>query len=288
MYKLVKSYRDNEELRNSFNELAEKTFGLNFENWYQNGFWTDNYNPYSIVKDGKVIANVSVNRTDMMWNGKKKTLIQLGTVMTEESYRNQGLIRRIMEEIDNEYMDKIDGMYLFGNDRVVEFYPKFGFRPSFETEYYKEVQNNEEVSMKQICMNKKEEWYDFQKQIENCKRFSSFEMVENSQLYMFYISQFMQENVYYSESLNAHAIAEVEGSELYIHGVISKDDVELEKVIQAFGKQIQKVTLGFTPINKQGFISCEHKKEDCTLFLKGNVFEAFEKEGFMFQTLAHA
>lgn len=288
MYKLVKSYRDNEELRNSFNELAEKTFGLNFENWYQNGFWTDNYNPYSIVKDGKVIANVSVNRTDMMWNGKKKTLIQLGTVMTEESYRNQGLIRRIMEEIDNEYMDKIDGMYLFGNDRVVEFYPKFGFRPSFETEYYKEVQNNEEVSMKQICMNKKEEWYDFQKQIENCKRFSSFEMVENSQLYMFYISQFMQENVYYSESLNAHAIAEVEGSELYIHGVISEDDVEFEKVIQAFGKQIQKVTLGFTPINKQGFISCEHKKEDCTLFLKGNVFEAFEKEGFMFQTLAHA
>lgn len=288
MYKLVKSYRDNEELRNSFNELAEKTFGLNFENWYQNGFWIDNYNPYSIVKDGKVIANVSVNRTDMMWNGKKKTLIQLGTVMTEESYRNQGLIRRIMEEIDNEYMDKIDGMYLFGNDRVVEFYPKFGFRPSFETEYYKEVQNNEEVSMKQICMNKKEEWYDFQKQIENCERFSSFEMVENSQLYMFYISQFMQENVYYSESLNAHAIAEVEGSELYIHGVISEDDVELEKVIQAFGKQIQKVTLGFTPINKQGFISCEHKKEDCTLFLKGNVFEAFEKEGFMFQTLAHA
>ena len=38
------NYRDNEALRNSFNELAGKIFGgLNFENWYRNGFWKDNY-----------------------------------------------------------------------------------------------------------------------------------------------------------------------------------------------------------------------------------------------------
>ncbi len=33
MYKIVKNYRDNDALRHSFNELAEKTFGLNFEDW---------------------------------------------------------------------------------------------------------------------------------------------------------------------------------------------------------------------------------------------------------------
>ena len=66
MCKIVKDYRDNIILRHSFNELAKKTFGLDFEDWYQNGFWSDHYNPYSIVEDHKVIANVSVNKTDMI------------------------------------------------------------------------------------------------------------------------------------------------------------------------------------------------------------------------------
>ena len=97
---ILKDYRENAELRHSFNELAKKTFGLNFEDWYQNGYWTDKYNPHSI---------------------------QLGTVMTDEAYRNRGLIRLIMEDIEKEYADKADGMYLFANDSVLSFYPKFGF-----------------------------------------------------------------------------------------------------------------------------------------------------------------
>lgn len=77
--KIVKHYRENHTFRDSFNALAEQTFGLNFENWYRNGFWTDNYDPYSVVIDGEVAANVSVNRTDMVIGGARKRLIQLGT-----------------------------------------------------------------------------------------------------------------------------------------------------------------------------------------------------------------
>lgn len=62
----VKDYRSNDELRASFNELVKKTFGLDFEDWYQNGYWTEKYNPYSMVENGKVIANVSVNLTDYL------------------------------------------------------------------------------------------------------------------------------------------------------------------------------------------------------------------------------
>ena len=93
MNELIKNYRKNDELRHSFNELAKATFGLDFEDWYQNGYWGENYIPYSIVKDGNVIANVSVNITDMNWKGSKKHFIQLGTVMTAESYRNQAIYK---------------------------------------------------------------------------------------------------------------------------------------------------------------------------------------------------
>ena len=62
MYKLIRQCRDNESLRQSFNRLAERTFGLSFETWYQMGYWSDCYIPYSFVYDGEIIANVSVNR----------------------------------------------------------------------------------------------------------------------------------------------------------------------------------------------------------------------------------
>ncbi|MBO6299664.1 MAG: GNAT family N-acetyltransferase, partial [Lachnospiraceae bacterium] len=133
------NYRDNEQLRSSFNALAKKVFGLDFENWYQNGFWKDNYNPYSVVIDGEVVSNVSVNYCDMNYKGKLIRLMQLGTVMTDPDHRGKGYLRMIMEKIMSEYEEQVDGIYLFANDSVKEFYPKFGFREGREYQYSKEV-----------------------------------------------------------------------------------------------------------------------------------------------------
>ena len=74
--KVIKNYRDNAALRASFNALAEETFGLNFENWYTLGYWGDNYAPYSVLEDGKIVANVSVNRMDMVLEGRRRHLVQ--------------------------------------------------------------------------------------------------------------------------------------------------------------------------------------------------------------------
>ena len=96
---IEKNYRDNESLRNSFNELAGKVFGgLNFEDWYRNGFWKDNYIPYSIVIDGKVVSNVSVNACNMNYDGRIVKLIQLGTVMTDPDRRLIRLGRKLLPD----------------------------------------------------------------------------------------------------------------------------------------------------------------------------------------------
>jgi GNAT superfamily N-acetyltransferase len=133
---IIHGYRDDKALRDSFNALAEQTFGLNFEGWYQNGFWKDNYDPHSIVIDGEVVSNVSVNRTDLMIGGRRYRILQLGTVMTAEHSRGKGYGRAIMEYIEKEYAD-VDGIYLFANDTVVDYYPRFGFRPAVEYAYRK-------------------------------------------------------------------------------------------------------------------------------------------------------
>ena len=67
---LIKTIRDNDKLRSSFNLLTEQTFGFNFEEWYRLGYWREDHRPYAMVENGKVIANVSVNQADYLWKGK--------------------------------------------------------------------------------------------------------------------------------------------------------------------------------------------------------------------------
>lgn len=288
MCDLVKGYRDQSELRYSFNKLAKKTYGLNFEDWYQNGYWGDNYNPYSLVKDGKVVANVSVNLMNIKWNGVSRHFIQLGTVMTDTQYRNRGFIRKIMEAIETDYANKVDGMYLFANDSVVEFYPKFGYRKAIEHQYSKQISITVSATMRQTSMNDKATWETLEHAIHKSKIFGQFEMINNSGLFMFYVTKFMQGNVYYDEILDTYVIAGIEGDGLLIHAIFSEYEVELNDVIKAFGKNIKKVTLGFTPKNTSGYICTELQEDNTTLFVKGNVFADFEKEKLMFPTLAHA
>ena len=100
---IVKNIRDDAGLRSSFNRLAEKTFELNFENWYQNGYWKDNYIPYAAVREGQVVANVSVNPMAFSENGVTRHYIQLGTVMTDPAFRGQGLCRLLMEAVEKDW-----------------------------------------------------------------------------------------------------------------------------------------------------------------------------------------
>ena len=286
-YEIIKNYRNDDKLRASFNDLAKKTFDLKFEDWYQNGYWGDNYNPYSIVIDGKVASNVSVNKTDFIWNGVKKHLIQLGTVMTEEKYRNQGLARQIMVEIEKDYTEA-DGIYLLANDSVLDFYPKFGFIKAKEYQYEKQVKISREKSMIQIPMEDKTAWDKLEEAIKCSVCYSSFELTDNSSLIMFYVTKFKRKNVYYDEELKVYAIAEIENGDLLIHNIFSEKEISVDKVIEAFGKEITGVSLGFTPKDKEGYSVSERKEEDTTLFLKGNVFDRFEQDRLMIPLLAHA
>ncbi|MGE7624770.1 GNAT family N-acetyltransferase [Viridibacillus sp. NPDC096237] len=81
-----------------------------------------------------MVSHNKVSTIDFIVFGKKKRFVQLGTVMTDEHYRNQGLSRVLMETVLDEWKDKCDMFYLFANDSVLDFYPKFGFVPVDEYE----------------------------------------------------------------------------------------------------------------------------------------------------------
>ena len=281
------NYRDNEALRNSFNALAGKIFGgLNFEGWYQNGFWKENYIPYSVVVDGQVVSNISVNACDMKYDGKVVRLIQLGTVMTDPDYRGRGYSRALMEKILSDYEGKVDGIYLFANDSVVDFYPKFGFAERKEYQFSKSVEIHSEKTTVPVPMAEKTDWDNMARILNETEQNARLYMVSNSGLYMFYLSQFMQECVFYIPKLDTYAIAEIEEDTLILHTVIGKGGID--DVITAFGKEIKKAVLAFTPVDPEGFEKNEVFEEDTHLFVKGKFFDDTAKDAYMFQAITHA
>lgn len=284
---IIKHYRDDASLRRSFNVLAEATFGLNFESWYQNGFWGDNYDPYSVVEDGKVVANVSLNRTDMLISGQRKRLYQLGTVMTDEAYRNRGYIRAIMEEIEKDTADA-DGIYLFANDSVLEFYPKFGFERGTEYVYSKSLRQKGPCSMKNVPMDGPTGWSRLSDAMASSTFRCGCSMVDNPGLIFFYASQFLRDCVFYDETLDAWVIAEQENGNLLVHNIFSSGNITLDEVLAAFGSSVQTVTLGFSPADPVGFDCRELREEDCTFFVKGETFRDFAERKLRIPSLSHA
>ncbi len=283
---IEKNYRNNEALRASFNRLAEKTFGLNFENWYKNGFWKDNYIPYSVVIDGEVVSNVSVNACNMNYKGQIVKLIQLGTIMTDDDYRGNGYARALMEEVLKDYDGKVDGIYLFANDSVLEFYPKFGFKEAKEYQFTKDVTISGECTAQNVPLRDK---IDFDRTVEildTKKQNAQLYMVDNPGLYMFYLSQFMTENLFYIEECNSYAIAEIEEDTLILHTILGNGAVD--EVIRAFGSQVKKVILCFTPNDASGYEKSELHEEDTTFFVQGKFFEDSRDDEYMMQAITHA
>lgn len=288
--------RDNDILRKSFNDLTQKTFCFDFTDWYQRGHWGDLYIPNVLLDDEKVISNVSVNLMQFLVDGTIKNYIQLGTVMTDSSYRGQGLNRDIMERILGKYENRVDGIYLFGNDSVLNYYPKFGFRPSKEYEYflpYEQISWKAPYTLERINLSDTgqcEHIYDI---ITSCSedrhnQNDAMYMNKNLGLYQFWLAAVYNENVYYLPETDAYIIASKQEQILHIYQIFGKNTVDFTRLAASFGNHIAEAVLGFTPVHKNVFQIREHKEEDCTLFILGKDLESIEQNQMMFPVLSHA
>lgn len=289
-YEFVCGYRDDDNLRESFNELTEKTYGFDFRKWFDNGYWGNEYIPYSLLDGETIVANVSVNIMDFRVLGEIKRYIQIGTVMTDEDYRGRGLSRALMEKVIEEWEDQCEFIYLFANDTVLNFYPKFGFKEY--KEYQCSLNISTEKSIEEIRKINIEDPKDkdiLLRNINNKVTLSKFYNVNNTSLIMFYCIDFMKDNIYYIEDYDAIAICEYNEDKLLVLDIFTVKEIELEKVINALIKDnVKKVILGFTPNETSLYIEELVKEDNDTLFIRCKKENIFEKEKLMFPILSHA
>jgi len=135
-YQLVSDYKFNETSRESFNELAKLVFGIDFKKWYEKGCWNDNYICYSFADGDQIIANASISKMTIVSNGKEYHAIQVGTVMTHPDYRNQGLSKKLMDHIIEQYEKEYDFIYLFANDSVLDFILNLGLKEYQKVDFH--------------------------------------------------------------------------------------------------------------------------------------------------------
>lgn len=298
-YQYIIGVRDDDRLRESYNELTRQVYGFDFRDWYAKGQWGDAYVPHVLVnQERKVIANVAVNHMKFQVDGQEKKYIQLGTVMTDPQYRMQGLNKYIIEQILKEYADKVDGIYLFANDSVLDYYPRFGFRASAEYEYSMAVDANERYAVGQVDMSQESQRARIYEAI--CQRdeemgrsrvqnsCDAFCMYDNIALYQFWLAMEYKDKVYYLPEIDTYALASKEGRRLNLHQLIGNQEISMNTLARSFGEDVSEVHFGFVPANWQ---QCEchlRKEEDGTLFILGEDLEHIAGERRMFPVISHA
>ena len=287
-YTLCDRVRDDETARRGFMNLAKQVFGLDFEPWRAGGWWGEDYIPHALMDGERVAANVSANVIRARVQGADRTYLQIGTVMTDPEYRGRGLARRLMEEVLARYGGKCDGAYLYANDSVLDFYPKFGFQKAQGYQHSLLVQKSGEPVRKLDIDDPKDRARLVEAYLGRSNPHSALPVIGNKGLLMFYCGQFLKSCVYEVPGLDAVAIAVYDGGSMLVHDVFG-GSAPLKEILNALAAEETKTAhLGFTPADAEVFHAEPHVEENTTLFVTGELTGLFSENRIMFPLLSHA
>ena len=274
-FKFIRDYKNIDEYRLSFNELAKVTFGIDFEKWYQMGFWNDRYICYSYVQGGRVVSNVSVNIMELIINGQRKKAVQIGTVMTHSEYRKRGLAGSLMKIVLEEYEDKCDFIYLFPNEEVLDFYLKFGFISIQESTLSKDISINRvnENILRKLEISNKDDLNILKKLVmERIPNSSALGADKAEHILTWYLVNAFSDKIYYLEDRDIAVVFDTEGERLNFYDVIASREVDLNEILNIIADcKTKKVIFHFTPSPE--YIGECRKVEgvDDLMFIKGSI-----------------
>ena len=227
-----------------------------------------------------------------MQNGKIKNYIQIGTVMTDESRRKQGLAAELMKHVTEKYNKDFDGFYLFGDLSAFEFYQKCGFktlnqyRYTVKDEFCKRDTGKEAFKpAKEMGDKIRQKYLDL---VRNSAPHSSFEQINRYGLQMFYTAGF--DTVFYAEDMDCFIVLD-EDDGIVLQSVLCKEKVSLADVLKRIDLNGQKCRLGFTPLDEDKdrcTAEMYDGADDYRLFYKGNELMAVEWDRLYFPDLSHA
>ncbi|MCT4119532.1 GNAT family N-acetyltransferase [Elizabethkingia anophelis] len=292
-YTLAIGYHEDEVLRKEFNRLTQEVWKFDFENYYQLGLWDDSCIIYSLFDKKRIVSHVTVSLFYTEIRGEKKKILQFGTVMTDPEYRNRGLSRFLMEQVIADFGEKTDGMLLFANKSVLDFYPKFGFQAVKEYQAFKNIISENltsSVEIRKLDMNRREDIELLTRRIEDSIPNTQL-VLQNKAVSLLYCYAYPKfgytDSVYYIENLDTAVVASVEADVLEITEIFSENIINLQDIIAAFShEKFTSVRLGFIPLEK-GFEYELLVHDDLVLYISEELRDLFGKQQLTVPFLSH-
>ncbi len=290
----VSDYMLDPTLRHALNALTRRTFGFDFEEWVTQGCFEGDYIPFSFVENGNMISNASANIMDFVQNGKRRRYIQIGTVMTDEAYRNRGLAAQLIDHIVNKYANECDGIYLFANLSALGFYRKAGFSEGV-IEHLPVLKCTNMSRDKSVCAFVPVDANDDamkQKYMEMLKHGavnSALEQVNRRALQLFYTAD--MENVYYARDIDCFAVISADNGTVTLESIVCGSAVPLKRVTERISGEYERLYFGFSPRGEDAsmfdFLPY-NGADDYRLFYMGDKLKSIAEERLIFPLMSHA
>jgi GNAT superfamily N-acetyltransferase len=290
--KLIKDYKNIPEYRLSLNKLAGKVFGIEFEKWYQLGFWNDCYVCYSFVDGERVVANVAASRLDLLWKGERFRTAQIGGVMTDPDYRKRGLAAQLMDTVLGEYESSCDGIYLFANATALKYYPKFGFASVRESRFTYELKDKFGGcgAVRKLDLANGDDIELLRRLLRERQPFSGILDVDRvSGILAWHCLYGFADHLYYFADLDLVALCRVKADTLHLYDLIGKEKPEsLQPILKSLaGDGVSKAVFHFTPDFKDIQPQCHPAEAGGDTFFIKSATLSLNGE-FLYSFTAHA
>lgn len=120
-------------------------------------------------------------------------------------YRIQGLCRYLMGEVLKDWKDNCGGMFLFANEHVLDFYPKFGFERQVQYGCSQTVEGGMGTA-RRLEIEQPQDMQLLQRCYEKGNPFSKLQVVNGFGLLMFYCGSFLKNSIYYVKEQDAVSV----------------------------------------------------------------------------------
>ena len=186
--------------------------------------------PYGLF-DGKTAVSASSMQAVSILNATPVTVlfgdqhyqaVQIGTVATHPDWRGQGLSARLLKQVLADFQEKADFFFLFANETVVDFYPRFGFSRATEFQYERPLPSGAN-NLRQLDLRNPQDQSFLRDNLAQTMPIShQFGVVDYRVLRDFALHKFMPDAVWWDEKAELFLVAEVEEGRLTIYDLIGK------------------------------------------------------------------
>jgi ribosomal protein S18 acetylase RimI-like enzyme len=275
------------EWHEAFHDYVARVFpGVSFRQWAACGGWQEDYRVFAVLDGSRIVASASLTRMDVVLQGEGVRAWQLGAVGTDPDYRGRGLQHRVMQRV-LDHAGAEDLVFLFANEDVLDFYPRFGFRRERESVFAAEHRAQPAGAPLRILAPDSGEDRALLARVAAAATPTTtrFGARGYGSIVLWYFCNFHREHVRYVPEHDALIVAEQAGATLLVYDVLARSTFDVaQQLPRLIASPIERLELFYSP--ERDLPSAQPTREyvDSPLFVRGP--HALPEQPFKFPALA--